>query len=162
MIGLEMILGFDWLLKNQVLLDFFERSIWFMPEGEGGAVITEGYYLNSILVNCSGEECQGYILLAVNALGDEQRLDQIPVVRKFPEVFPRDIPDFPPQRGIKFAIDLVPGAKPISIAPYRMTPVELAELKIQLEELLNKKFIRSSVSPWGMPALLVKKKDGAM
>ncbi|XP_016178181.1 uncharacterized protein LOC107620552 [Arachis ipaensis] len=70
MVGLEMILGFDWLSKNRVLLDCFERSIQFMPKGENGAVIAEGYYLNSIVVHCSGEECQGYILLAANALGD--------------------------------------------------------------------------------------------
>ncbi|XP_072062126.1 uncharacterized protein [Arachis hypogaea] len=163
MVALEMILGFDyWLLKNWVLLDFFERSIQFMPEGENGAVIAEGYYLNSIMVHYSGEECQGYILLAANALGDAQNLDQISVVRDFPEVFPEDIPEFPPQREIEFAIELVPGARPVSIAPYRMTPIELAELKAQLEELLNKRFIRPSVSLWGVPFLLVKKKDGGM
>ncbi|XP_057756190.1 uncharacterized protein LOC130975406 [Arachis stenosperma] len=141
MVGLEMILGFDWLSKNRVLLDCFERSIQFMPEGEKGAVIAEGYYLNSVMVHCSGEECQGYILLAANTLGDNQELNQIPVVRDFPEVFPEDIPKFPPQREIEFAIELVLGAKPVSIVPYRMAPIELAELKTQLEELLNKRFI---------------------
>ncbi|XP_025661593.1 uncharacterized protein [Arachis hypogaea] len=57
MIGLEMILGFDWFSKNRVLLDCFERSIRFMPEGENGAVVAAGYYLNSVMVHCSGEEC---------------------------------------------------------------------------------------------------------
>ncbi|XP_015960345.1 uncharacterized protein LOC107484245 [Arachis duranensis] len=99
MIGLEMILGFDWLLKSRALLECFKRSIWFFPEGEGGEIVVKGYYLNSVLVNCSGEECQGYILLVANTLGDEQRLDQIPVVRKFPEVFTKDIIEFPPQKG---------------------------------------------------------------
>ncbi|XP_057747189.1 uncharacterized protein LOC130966409 [Arachis stenosperma] len=139
MIGLEMILGFDWLSKNRVLLDCFERSIWFMSEGENGAVVAAGYYLNSVM-----------------------NLDQIPVVRDFSEVFPEDIPEFPPQREIEFAIEMVPGARPVSIAPYRMAPIKLAELKTQLKELLNKKFIRPSVSPWGVPILLVKKKDGGM
>ncbi|XP_052117673.1 uncharacterized protein LOC107489254 [Arachis duranensis] len=162
MVGLEMILGFDWLSKNRILLDCFERTIRFMPEGENGAVVATGYYLNSVMVHYSGEECQGYILLAANALGDAQNLDQIPVVRDFPEVFPEDIPEFPPQREIEFTIELVPGARPVSIAPYRMAPIELAELKTQLEELLNKRFIRPSVSPWGAPVLLVKKKDGGM
>ncbi|XP_016173177.1 uncharacterized protein LOC107615644 [Arachis ipaensis] len=87
MVGLEMILGFDSLSKNQVLLDCFERTILFMTEGENGAVVATGYYLNSVMVHCSGEECQGYILFAANALGDAQNLDQIPVVRDFPEVF---------------------------------------------------------------------------
>ncbi|XP_016192364.1 uncharacterized protein LOC107633237 [Arachis ipaensis] len=113
----QMILGFDWLSKNRVLLDCFERSNWFMPERENGVVIAEGYYLNSIMVHYSGEECQGYILLAANALGDDQNLDQIPVVRDFLEVFPEDIPEFPPQKEIEFAIELVPGVGPVSIAP---------------------------------------------
>ncbi|XP_016195754.1 uncharacterized protein LOC107636780 [Arachis ipaensis] len=141
MVGLEMILGFDWLSKNRVLLDCFERSIQFMPEVENGAVIAEGYYLNYMILHCSGEECQGYALLATNALGDNQNLDQIPIVRDFPEVFPEDIPEFPPQREIEFTIELVPGAGPMSIASYRMAPIELAELKAQLEEFLNKRFI---------------------
>ncbi|XP_016195416.1 uncharacterized protein LOC107636418 [Arachis ipaensis] len=128
-----MISGFDWLSKNRVLLDCFERTIQFMPEGENGAVVATGYYLNSVLVHCSGKECQGYILLVANELGDVQNLDQIPVVREFSEVFSEDIPEFPPQREIKFAIELVSGAGPVSIAPYRMAPIELAELKTQLK-----------------------------
>ncbi|XP_020972527.1 uncharacterized protein LOC110269186 [Arachis ipaensis] len=135
MVGLEMILGFDWLSKNRVLLDCFERSsIRFVPEGEKGAVIAEGYYLNSVMVHCSGEECQGYILLTVNALGDAQNLDQISVVRDFSEVFPEDIPEFPPQREIEFVIELVLGARPVSIVPYRMASIELAELKTHVKE----------------------------
>ncbi|XP_025648077.1 uncharacterized protein [Arachis hypogaea] len=129
MVGLEIILGFDWLSKNRVLLDCFERSIQFMSEGENRVVVAKGYYQNSVMVHCSGKECPGYILLAANALGDNQKLDQIPVVRDFPEVSPEDIPEFPPQREIEFAIELVPGAGPVSITPYRMAPIELAELK---------------------------------
>ncbi|XP_020989576.1 uncharacterized protein LOC110276798 [Arachis duranensis] len=162
MIGLEIILGFDWLSRNRVLLDCFEWSIQFMAEGENGAVIAEGYYLNSVVVHYSGEECQGYILLAANALGDALNLDQISAVRDFPKVFPEDILEFSLQREIEFAIELVLGAGPISIALYRMALIELAELKTQLEELLNKRFIRPSISPWGAPVLLVKKKDGGM
>ncbi|XP_072076711.1 uncharacterized protein [Arachis hypogaea] len=123
---LHMILGFDWLSKNRVLLDWFEWSTQFMPEGENGAVVAKGYYLNSIMVHCSGEECQGYILLATNALGDAQSLDQISVVRDFPEVFPEDILEFPPQKKIEFMIELVSGARPVLIAPYRMAPIEMA------------------------------------
>ncbi|XP_020997191.1 uncharacterized protein LOC107484199 [Arachis duranensis] len=93
------------------------------------------------------KECQGYMLLAANTLGDEQRLDQILVVREFPEVFSEDIPKFLPQRVIEFAIDLVLGAGPMSITLYLVALIELAELKAQLEELLNKRFIRPSVSP---------------
>jgi hypothetical protein len=86
----------------------------------------------------------------------------IPIVCEYLDVFPDDIMSLPPEREIEFCIDLVPGSQPISVAPYRMSPLELHELKTQLEELLQKHFIRPSVSPWGAPVLLVKKKDGTM
>jgi hypothetical protein len=81
---------------------------------------------------------------------------------RFSRSFPDEIPDVPPEREVEFANDLIPGTKPVSMAPYRMSASELAELKKQLEDLLDKKFIRPSVSPWGTPVLLVKKKDGSM
>ena len=68
----------------------------------------------------------------------------------------------PPVREVEFTIDLMPGTTPISVAPYRFAPAELTELKIQLEELQSRGFIRPSVSPWGAPALFVKKKDGSL
>ncbi|XP_072065771.1 uncharacterized protein [Arachis hypogaea] len=112
-----------------------------LMKGENGVVVATGYYLNSVMVHYSGEECQGYILLAANALGDAQNIDQIPVVRDFPEVFPEDIPEFPPQREIEFAIELVPEAGPVSIAPYRMAPIELEELKTQVFRPFLDKFV---------------------
>jgi len=92
----------------------------------------------------------------------EKGVGDLPVVQEFPKVFPYDITDLPPEREVEFAIDLVPGTSPISIAPYQMSASELGELKKQLEELLEKQFIRPSVSPWGAPVLLMKKKDGSM
>ena len=82
-------------------------------------------------------------------------MEGIPVVREFPDVFPEEIPGLPPIREIDFKIELVPGTAPISIAPYRMAPAELGELKIQLQDLLEKGFIRPSISPWGAPVLFV-------
>ena len=73
-------------------------------------------------------------------------------------MFPEELPGMPPDRDVEFVIELQPGTAPISRRPYRMTPSELAELKIQLQELLDKGFIRPSTSPWGCPALFVKKK----
>nr|GEZ68033.1 putative reverse transcriptase domain, aspartic peptidase domain protein [Tanacetum cinerariifolium] len=72
------------------------------------------------------------------------------------------LPGIPPVREVEFNIEVIPGSKPISKAPYRMAPVELKELKDQLQELLERGFIRPSVSPWGAPVLFVKKKDGSM
>ncbi|KAK2423579.1 putative mitochondrial protein [Trifolium repens] len=89
-------------------------------------------------------------------------LTDIPIVNEYTDVFPEDVMSLPPEREIEFSIDLVPGSQPISVAPYRMSPLELRELKTQLEELLQKHIIRPSVSPWGAPVLLVKKKDGTM
>ncbi|WMV50368.1 hypothetical protein MTR67_043753, partial [Solanum verrucosum] len=73
----------------------------------------------------------------------------IPVVCDFPEVFPENLPRLPPEREVEFPIELISGSTPISITPYRMAPAELRELKSQLQELLEKGFIRPSVSPWG-------------
>nr|KYP60141.1 Transposon Ty3-G Gag-Pol polyprotein [Cajanus cajan] len=90
----------------------------------------------------------------------ERVVEEIDVVRDFVEVFPDEVPGLPPTREMEFSIDLVPGAGPVSVAPYRMAPAELVELKGQLEDLLEKQLVRPSVSPWGAPVLLVKKKDG--
>ncbi|GKD95263.1 hypothetical protein Tco_1375100 [Tanacetum coccineum] len=90
----------------------------------------------------------------------EKRLEDVPTVRDFPEVFPEDLPGLPLTRQVKFQIYLVPGAAPVARAPYRLAPSELQELSTQLQELSDKGFIRPSSSPWGSPVLFVKKKDG--
>ncbi|GJR79527.1 putative nucleotidyltransferase, ribonuclease H [Tanacetum coccineum] len=89
-------------------------------------------------------------------------LEDQPIVNEFPNVFPEELLGLPPEREVEFTIELVPGAEPISKAPYRMAPLDLQELKEQLQELLDRSFIRPSVSPWGAPVLFVKKKDGSM
>ncbi|PON48588.1 hypothetical protein PanWU01x14_236250 [Parasponia andersonii] len=107
--------------------------------------------------------CTGYL---ANVMDTREELrtkpQEVPVVNKFLEIFPEDLPGLPPNREIEFAIDLLPGTAPISRAPYRMAPAELKELKVQLQELLDKGFIRPSFSPWGAPVLFVKKKDGTV
>ena len=77
-------------------------------------------------------------------------------------MFSKELPGLPPQREIEFAIDVVQGVTLASITPYRMAPVDLKELKLQLQGLLEKGFIRLSVSPWGAPVLFVKTKDGTL
>nr|GEW79020.1 hypothetical protein [Tanacetum cinerariifolium] len=90
-----------------------------------------------------------------------KQLEDVPVVRDFPEVFPEDLTGHPPARPVEFQIDLIPGAAPVARAPYRLTPSEMKELSEQLQKLSDKGFIRPSISPWGAPVLFVKKKDGS-
>ncbi|XP_019431098.1 PREDICTED: uncharacterized protein LOC109338343 [Lupinus angustifolius] len=105
---------------------------------------------------------QVFMMLAALEKEGRAEIQSLPVVRDFSKVFPEDIPGLPPVREIEFDIDLVPGTGPISIAPYRMAPLGLTELKKQLEDLLQKQFVRPSISPWGAPILFVKKNDGSM
>ncbi|GKF01605.1 putative reverse transcriptase domain-containing protein [Tanacetum coccineum] len=85
----------------------------------------------------------------------KKRLEDVPIIRDFPEVFPEDLPGLPPTRQVEFQIDLVPVAR----APYRLAPAKMKELSEQLQELSDKGFIRPSSSPWGAPVFFVKKKD---
>nr|GFD21722.1 putative reverse transcriptase domain-containing protein [Tanacetum cinerariifolium] len=85
-----------------------------------------------------------------------------PIISEFLDIFPDELPGIPPVREVEFNIELIPGSEPISKAPYRVAPIELKELKDQLQELLERGFIRLSMSPWGAPVLFVRKKDGSM
>ncbi|XP_073367886.1 uncharacterized protein [Aegilops tauschii subsp. strangulata] len=89
-------------------------------------------------------------------------LEEVPVVRDYPDVFPEELSGMPPDRDIEFLIDLIPGTGPIAKRPYRMPPQELEELKKQIRELQAQGFIRPSSSPWGAPVLFVEKKDGTL
>ena len=93
---------------------------------------------------------------------ETHRTKVIAVVNEFSDVFPDELLGLPPNRKIEFAIDLAPGTKRVSKAPYRMNPIEMKELEAQLQDLLDKGVIRPSVSPWAAPVLFVKKKDGSM
>nr|GEV63096.1 hypothetical protein [Tanacetum cinerariifolium] len=92
---------------------------------------------------------------------DEKRLENIHVVREFPDVFPKELHGLPPVRQVEFQIDLIPRAAPIARAPYRLAPSEMQELSNQLQELADRGVIRLNTSPWGAPVLFVKKKDGS-
>nr|GEU80577.1 putative ribonuclease H-like domain-containing protein [Tanacetum cinerariifolium] len=92
---------------------------------------------------------------------DDKRLEDIPVVREFLEVFPEDLPGLPLICQVEFQIDLIPRATPVARAPYRLAPSKMQELSDQLQVLADRGFIRPSNSPWGAPVLFVKKKDGS-
>ena len=106
--------------------------------------------------------CEAYLAYVIDTKRAGFSLLDIPTVCDYLDVFPEKLPRLPPQREIEFSINIVQGATPTSFTSYRMAPPELKELKLQLEELLEKGFIRPSVSPCGAPVLFVKKKDGTL
>ncbi|KAL4038037.1 hypothetical protein IC575_001640 [Cucumis melo] len=169
MLDFDVILGMNWLAANHASINCSRKEVTFNPssmasfkfKGEGSRLLPQVISA----MRASKLLSQGtWSILA--SLVDTREVDiplsSEPVVRDYLDVFPEELPGLPPHREIEFVIKLEPGTVPISRAPYRMAPVELKELKVQLQELLDKGFIRPSVSPWGAPVLFVKKKDGSM
>ncbi|GJS02344.1 putative reverse transcriptase domain-containing protein [Tanacetum coccineum] len=121
------------------------------------------------IISCTKRKVHGkrisylsaHVTAEVEDKSEKKRLENVPIVQDFPEVFPEDLPGLPLTRQVEFQIDLVPGAAPVARAPYRLAPSEMKELSEQLKELSDKGFIRPSSSPWGAPVLFVKKKDGS-
>jgi len=140
--GLDVILVMDWLSANHVLIDCREKKLLFHSSEEPELISSHGV-MKEIR---DGAQC--YMIFARTEVEKEEKITVIPVVREFEDVFPEAVPGLPPRREMEFSIDLVPGASLVSIAPYRMAPAELVELKKQIEELLEKQFIRPSASPW--------------
>ena len=162
--GLDVILGMDWLASNYASMDCFRKEVIFRRSGLPVIVFygerrrAPSGLISAIYARCLLQKgCKGYLTHVVDTRSSEARLEDVPVVRDFLDVFP---PGLPPEREIDFPIDLVPGTIPISLPPYRMAPTELKELKAQLQELVDGGFIRPSISPWGAPVLFVKNKDG--
>ena len=106
--------------------------------------------------------CEAFLALILDSKREQVNLENIPVIKEFPDVFPEELLGVPPEIEVDLFIGVVQGTTPISRTPYHMAPTELKELKAQLQELLDKGFIRPSVSPWGAPVLFVKKKDGTL
>jgi hypothetical protein len=145
--GMDIILGADWMTQHRVVLDVASRALEICSPTFGDLTL----YLPS------QEPTRSCAFVMIDL-----PLKKIPVVYEYADVFPDELPGMPPDRDIEFAIELQPGTTPISKRPYRMPPAELAELKKQLQELLDKGFICPSTSPWGCPALFVKKKDESL
>jgi len=164
----DVILGMDWLSQYDVRVFCREKKILILREDLPDVVIRGLRGRGRIMVSAVKAQrliqqgCRAYVATLVVSDSESRSLEDIEVVREFADVFPEDIPGLPPHREIEFGIDLVEGATPQSKAPYRMAPAELAELKKQLQELMDTGFIRPSVSPWGAPVLFVKKKDGSL
>ncbi|GJS21843.1 putative reverse transcriptase domain-containing protein [Tanacetum coccineum] len=171
----DVIIGMDWLAKYHAVIVCAEKIVR-IPFGDeilivrgDGSSNKHGTRLN--IISCT--KAQEYLtkgchvfLANITATKDEdkskeKRLEDVPVVQEFPEVFPEDLLGIPPTRHVEFRIDLVPGATPVARASYRLAPSEMKELAEQLHELTDKGFVRPSSSPWGAPVLFVKKKDGS-
>ena len=165
----DVILGMDWLSRHQAIVDCrMKRVTLRTPNEEEVTFIGErSNHLSNVISAATARTmvrkgCEAYLAYVIDTVKARPSVSDIPTVSDFPDVFPEELPGLPPHREIEFAIDVVPGAIPASITPYRMAPLELKELKLQLQELLEKGFIRPSVSPWGAPVLFVKKKDGTL
>ncbi|XP_075489604.1 uncharacterized protein LOC142528439 [Primulina tabacum] len=169
MADFDIILGMDWLARNNAMVDCKGKRVKLRTPNQKDLVSHGKSKERKSLLSASqawkaiksGED----IYLAMISEVQEEvelRMEDIPIVCEFPDVFPEELPGAIPDREVEFEINLVPGAAPISKAPYRIAPAELKELKEQLQELLNKKQIRPSVCPWGAQVLYVKKKDGSM
>ncbi|GKF58749.1 hypothetical protein Tco_0172286 [Tanacetum coccineum] len=134
---------------HRALIDCYEKIVRIpLPNGK--------------ILEVQGERLEKDLRSLACIKADEKKLDDIRVVRDFPEVFPDDLLGLPLVREIEFRIDLITGASPVVRSPYWVAPSEMLELSNQLKELQEKGFIRPSHSPWGALVLFVKKKDGSM
>ena len=165
----DVILGMDWLSRHQMVVDFRMKQVTLRtPSGEEVTFIGErSNHLSNVISTTTArtmvkKECEANLAYVIDTKKAEPSLSDIPTVCDYPNVFQEELLGLPPQREIEFAIDVVLGATLASITPYRMAPGELKELKLQLQELLEKGFIRPSISPWEAPVLFVKKKNGTL
>ncbi|GKB07502.1 putative reverse transcriptase domain-containing protein [Tanacetum coccineum] len=171
----DVIIGMDWLAKYHALIVCDEKVVR-IPYGDEVLIIRgddcDGRSKSKLnIISCTKTQkymekgCQVYLAQVTSKKNEdksgEKRLEDVPIVREFLEVFPEDLPGLPHARQVEFQIDLVPGAAPVAQAPYRLAPAELQELSTKLQELSDRGFIRPSSSPWGALVLFVKKKDGS-
>jgi len=123
---IDVILGMEWLSSNHVLLNYFDKTVAFDDFGVSKDMM---FISANQVVTSLKEDGQVYMIFSNLVTETKVSMCDLLVVREFPEVFPEDISGLPPEREIEFSIDLVPGAGPVSIAPYRMSPIKLAEIK---------------------------------
>jgi hypothetical protein len=143
-LGIDVILDMRWMKLHKVVLDIAAILVHLYSPVYGEVTL----HLPMI---SHIRECLHHMV--------ERRLEDIHVVREFPDVFHEELPRMPPERAIEFKIELQPGIAPIAKAPYKISPLELIELKAQLQDLLDKGFIHPSSLPWGCPTLFMSKKD---
>ncbi|EOY08653.1 DNA/RNA polymerases superfamily protein [Theobroma cacao] len=157
------------LTAHRANVDYFRKEV-VLRNSDGAEIVFVGEH--RVLPSCVISAIKAsklvqkgyptYLAYVIDTSKGEPKLEDVPIVSEFLDVFPDDLPGLPPDRELEFPIDLLPDTAPISIPPYRMAPAELKELKVQLQDLVDKGFIRLSISPWGALVLFVKKKDGTL
>jgi hypothetical protein len=166
----DLLIGMDWLATYKARLDCYHKTLECVSE-EGRRITLQGIQKPVSVRRISALQMRKYCrkgcpLYAIQVLesveDDKPSLEDHPTLREYRDVFLEEVPGLPPRRDIDFSIELAPGAVPVSRTPYRMSTPELIELKLQLKEMMDKGYIRPSVSPWGAPVLFVKKKDGTL
>ncbi|XP_076939805.1 uncharacterized protein LOC143608737 [Bidens hawaiensis] len=162
----DVIVRMDWLTLNHVEVVCFKKFLR-IPLSGGRILKVFGNAPTSKLnlMSCNQtqrylrKKCVAFLALLVEKDREKKKIQDIPVVCDFPDVFPGDVAGLPPIRQVEFCIDLVPGANLVAKAPYRLASTEMQELSNQLQELSDKGFIHLSYSPWSAPVLFGKKKD---
>ncbi|GJR54474.1 putative reverse transcriptase domain-containing protein [Tanacetum coccineum] len=165
----DIVIGIDWLDRYNANI-LCSQKLVRVVNPQGREIIIYGDKRKGEFKLCSmmkarkylSRGCQAYMVHVIDTNFEKKSAKDVPVVNEFLDVFPEDLSGIPPERQVEFRIDLIPGATPIAKTPYRLAPSEMKELMSQLQELLDKGFIRPSSSPWGAPILFVKKKDGSM
>nr|GEX69426.1 putative reverse transcriptase domain-containing protein [Tanacetum cinerariifolium] len=168
----DVIIGMDWLANHHVVIMCDEKTVRILYGDE--VLILQGdsnaeekkSKLNIISCTKTHKHIKRGCLIFMAQVtkketddkSEEKRLENVPIVRDFSEVFPEDLPGLPPMRQVEFQIDLVPGAAPVARAPYRLAPSKLQELSTRLQELSDKGFIRPSSLPWEPWSCLSKRK----
>jgi hypothetical protein len=148
--GSDVILGMDWLSKHNRMINCAKKAMSLTTSsGKEMEYVVENLVTNKAASN----------RVVLNQLDVASTMD-VRTISEFPNVFPEELPGMPPDREIEFVIELVLGTAPIFKRPYRMATNQLAELKEQLQELLDKGYIRPGASPWGAHVIFVPKKDG--
>ena len=165
----DFILGIDRLSKHRAIIDCDKKTVVLRCSDQSEMIVhgvRSGPMPNVISVmqarRLLRKGCEAFWALVLDSKRGQIELENILVVKDFMDVFPEELLGIPPERKLDLSIDILPGTTPTSRAPYRMAQTELKELKIQLQELMDKEFIRPSVSPWGALVLFVKKKDGTL
>ncbi|KAA3470991.1 DNA/RNA polymerases superfamily protein [Gossypium australe] len=160
------ILGLDCLNRHNAIVNCRARDIR-LSIIEGKEVLLSGMQTNTagtVISTMSTRKLivkgvDTYLVYIMDSTKARKEINQVPIVKGFFDMFPEELLGMPPDREVEFSIEVAPGSMPISCSPYRMVPLELKELKKQLQDLLDKRFIRPSVSPWGVLILFMKKKD---